>query len=168
MSKQLVLMRHAKSDWSGMAGNDFDRPLNNRGYRDAPLMGLRLANVQHFKPDFVISSPAERAKLTAQYVCEQLPYEEEKLVFEQDIYEASPRTLLRITNELDDKYEKVLLVGHNLGLTHYAEFLTKTVIGNIPTAGIVSISFEIDSWKMVSEGLGRLDWFIYPKDGYES
>lgn len=164
MSKQLVLMRHAKSDWSNIGQRDFDRELNPRGNSDAPRMGGRLAQEMNFVPDLVISSPATRAKLTAEYVCEQLKYPEENIHFEEDVYEASLRTLLRITNELDDKLDKVILFGHNPGFTYFAEFLTKKDINNIPTAGAVSIKFEVDSWAMVSEGLGHLDWFIFPKD----
>lgn len=164
MTKQLVLMRHAKSDWSNSGQRDFDRELNTRGNRDAPRMGGRLAQEQNFIPDLVLSSPAIRAKRTAEYVCEQLKWNEDAIVYEPDIYEASLRTLLRIVNELDDQYDKVILFGHNPGLTYFTEFLTKNVINNLPTAGIVSIKFDIDTWKMVSEGLGQLQWFIYPKD----
>lgn len=164
MAKHLVLMRHAKSDWSESSQRDFDRELNFRGHRDAPRMGARLAQEKAIVPDLVISSSALRAKLTALYVCEQLKYPEDQILLEDDIYDASVRTLLRVVNELDDNKHSVLLFGHNQGLTYFAEALTKAEIGNIPTAGVVSIHFEIDSWKMVSEGLGRLEWFIYPKD----
>ena len=164
MPKYLVLMRHAKSDWSVAGQRDFDRELNVRGHNNAPRMGGRLATELGFSPDLVLSSPATRAKLTAEYVCEQLKYPLEKIVFEEDIYEASVRTLLRLTNELPDGADKILIFGHNPGLTYFAEFLTKKEINNIPTSGIVCIKFEIDTWKMVSEGLGNLEWFVYPKD----
>lgn len=165
MPKQLVLMRHAKSDWSVSGQKDFDRELNFRGHRDAPKMGARMKLEKGFVPDLVVSSPAVRAKLTAQYVCEQLPYEEDRIMWEDDIYEASVRTLLRVVNNLEDSCEKVLIFGHNPGLSYFIEYLTKETVGDIPTAAVANIVFEFDTWKAVSEATGKLHWYIYPKEG---
>jgi len=167
MPKQLVLMRHAKSDWSGVSNNDFERELNSRGYRDAPKMGVRIKLEKKFNADLAISSSAARAKLTARYVCEQLNYSEDSIHYDEDIYEGSLRTLLRIVNDIDNKHNRVIIFGHNPGFTYFAEFLTKLAIGNIPTSGVISITFEVNSWQLISEGLGHLDWFIYPKDSIE-
>lgn len=164
MYKQLVLMRHAKSDWSVSGQRDFDRELNHRGHREAPLMGARLKLEKGFIPDKVVSSPAARAKLTAAYVCEQLPFVEENILLEEDVYEASVRTLLRVVNQLEESCQKVLVFGHNPGLSYLAEYLTKQDIGDMPTSAIISITFELESWGLVSEGTGKLDWYIYPKD----
>lgn len=162
MVKNLFLTRHAKSDWSVPGQKDFDRELNSRGILDAPRMGRKLYEMD-VKPDLIVSSPAARAKLTAEFISEQIHYDLEKLLFNEDIYEASVRSLLQIINELPDEYNKVMLVGHNPTFTYMAEYLTKQPFENIPTCGIVSIEFEISSWKEVSGETGTLKWFIYPK-----
>ncbi len=162
MGKTLIFMRHAKSDWSIPGQKDFDRILNNRGFNDAPRMGRRLME-KGIKPDLVISSPAIRAKTTAEYVCEQLNYDIDTIQYDEEVYEASVRSLLLVINNLSDKNNCVLIFGHNPTHTYLAEYLTKEVIGNIPTAGAVCIEFEFDSWQLVSEGTGKMKWFEYPK-----
>jgi phosphohistidine phosphatase len=162
MLKTVIFMRHAKSDWSMAGQKDFDRPLNTRGFTDAPQMGRKLFEMG-VKPDLIMSSPALRAKMTAEFVAEQLKYETDKIVFEEDMYESSTRTLLGFINNLDDQLHCVMLFGHNPTHSYLAEYLTKTEIGNIPTAGVVCVEFEIDSWKEISEGLGKMKWFLYPK-----
>jgi phosphohistidine phosphatase len=160
--KNLFLVRHAKSDWSISGQKDFDRELNGRGRSDAPKMGRKLYEMEA-KPDIIISSPAARAKFTAELISEQLKFDTNKIIFNEDIYEASVRTLLGVINGIEDKYNSVMLFGHNPGLTYLAEALTKKEIGNIPTCGIVHIEFSVDSWKEVSGGTGDLKFFIYPK-----
>ncbi len=162
MAKTLIFMRHAKSDWSIAGQKDFDRTLNNRGLGDAPRMGRRLLEIG-VKPDLVLSSPAIRAKTTAEYVSEQLGYDLDAIVYDKEIYESSVRSLLGVVNHLEDQYNCVIIFGHNPTHTYLAEYLTKEAIGNIPTAGAVCINFEFDSWKLVSEGTGKMRWFEYPK-----
>jgi phosphohistidine phosphatase len=162
MVKNLFLVRHAKSDWSVPGQKEFDRELNGRGISDAPRMGKKLYEMD-VRPELIISSPALRAKLTAEFICEQLRYDTEKIIFNEEIYEASVRSLLAVINDLPDEYNKVMIFGHNPGFTDLAEHLTKTPIGNIPTCGAVSIEFQVDSWKEVSGETSILKWFIYPK-----
>jgi phosphohistidine phosphatase len=162
MAKTLIFMRHAKSDWSVPGQKDFDRELNSRGLSDAPRMGRRLFEIG-VKPDLIISSPALRAKLTAEMVAEQLKYDTDRIQWDEEIYESSVRTLLGVVNRLDDKLNTVIIFGHNPTHTYLSEYLTKEVIGNIPTAGAICIEFAFDSWKLVSEGTGKMKWFEYPK-----
>jgi phosphohistidine phosphatase len=162
MIKNLFLVRHAKSDWSVSGQKDFERQLNGRGLSDAPKIGRKLYEMD-VKPDLIISSPAERARLTSELVAEQLKYDTDKIVFDPDIYEASVRSLLNVINGIDDKYKNVIIFGHNPTFTYIAESLTKKEIGNIPTCGAVHIEFNIKSWKEASEGTGNLKSFIYPK-----
>jgi phosphohistidine phosphatase len=160
--KNLFLVRHGKSDWSVSGQKDFDRELNGRGRSDAPKMGRKLYEMEA-RPDIIISSPAARARLTAELVCEQLKSDPEKILYNEDIYEASVRTLLGVINGIEDKYSRVMIFGHNPGFTFLAEYLTKKEIGNIPTCGVVNIEFDLASWKEVSGGNGELKAFIYPK-----
>lgn len=162
MGKTLILIRHAKSDWSESGQRDFDRELNHRGHSDAPRMGAKLFEMD-LKPDLIVSSPARRTTLTAEYICEQIHYPFEQVHFEEDIYEASVRTLLKVVNELDNTYNTVIIVGHNPGFSYLAEYLTGSEIGNIPTCGIVELNIELDKWAMVSQNTAQLKSFIYPK-----
>lgn len=162
MVKNLFLVRHAKSDWSDPGQKDFDRDLNTRGRLDAPRMGRKLYEM-NVQPELLISSPAKRARLTAEFISEQLQYDLDKIEWKDEVYEASVRSLLALINDIPDTFNKVMIVGHNPAFTYIAEYLTKQPIDNIPTCGIVHISFDIDSWKEVSSDLGTLEWFIYPK-----
>jgi phosphohistidine phosphatase len=162
MGKNLFLVRHAKSDWSQPGQKDFDRDLNARGRLDAPRMGRKLFEMD-VKPDLIISSPAERAKLTAEFIAEQLRYDTEKIEWNEEVYEASVRSLLSVINQIDDSIHKAMVVGHNPTFTYIAEYLTKKPFENIPTCGIVHIEFEVGSWKEIAGDLGNLKWFIYPK-----
>src|SRR5437762_1064955 len=110
MNKTLYLIRHAKSDWSVPGEKDFERTLNSRGYTDAPRIGRELSE-KGVKPDLIISSPALRAKLTAEFIAEQIKYDPEQIVFEEEIYESSVRTLLSIINNTDEKYQKIMIFG---------------------------------------------------------
>jgi len=162
MGKTLILIRHAKSDWSENGQKDFDRELNQRGHMDAPRMGGKLKDLG-IVPDLIVSSPAARARLTTEYICEQIHYPLDAVDFQEDIYEASVRTLLKVVNELNDKYKTVVIVGHNPGFSYLAENLTHTEIGNIPTCGIVELQFELDSWALISQNTATLKSFIFPK-----
>ncbi|MFC3559388.1 SixA phosphatase family protein [Pedobacter jamesrossensis] len=164
MAKQLLLVRHGKSDWGNLDLKDFDRPLNKRGKENAPEMAERLIN-RDFKFDLIVSSPAKRAKSTAKYFAEA--YHIEDIQYEESIYEANVRTLLKIVNDFDDSANTIIMFGHNPGFTDFANELSDADIYNIPTAGMVLISFPFDSWKMVSKGTGELIFFDYPKNSDE-
>lgn len=162
MSKNIILVRHAKSDWSNPGQKDFDRMLNQRGLVDAPRMGNELAKL-NLNPTLIISSPAARTKATAEYIAEQLKYDTDTIEFIEDLYEASSRNVLSAINQLDNRHETVLICGHNPTFTHIAEYFTKEDIGNIPTCGMVHISFDVDDWTKISDQTGTLKSFIFPK-----
>ncbi|MFW0718486.1 SixA phosphatase family protein [Pedobacter sp. N23S346] len=164
MAKQLLLVRHGKSDWGNLDLKDFDRPLNKRGKENAPEMAERLIN-KGFKFDLIVSSPAKRAKTTAKYFAEA--YKTDQIQFEEAIYEASSKTLLHIINGFKDEVDNVVMFGHNPGFTDLANELSDADLYNIPTAGMVLISFPFDSWAMVSKGTGEMVFFDYPKNSDE-
>lgn len=163
MSKILYLLRHAKSDWSNDNQKDFDRELNQRGYNDAPRMAMRLSEL-NVNPDKILCSSAKRTTLTCEYVCERIDYKLDDVIFDEDLYEASSRAVLQKINTLEDTLNEVLFIGHNPTYTYIAEYLSGKEIGNIPTCGCVKLSFEVNSWSEISKDLGKLEWFIYPKD----
>jgi len=159
--KELILIRHAKSSWKHPELSDIDRPLNKRGQRDAPVMGEILAK-KNVSPDLIISSPAERAKTTSITIAEIINYPVDKIKFVKSIYEASLFDLLTVIRNIDGNTESVMMFGHNPGFTMLNNYLTNRYIDNIPTCGIVSISFN-SGWKDIEEGSGKLNYFIYPK-----
>lgn len=161
--KTLFLIRHAKSDWSNPSLKDFERSLNPRGERVAPKMGRELLS-RNVSPDIVYSSPSKRTRQTASYICEGINYNEESILFKEEIYEASTGALLRLINSISDDNKTAMVIGHNPSMTYLAEYLTDEILNNIPTCGVLKINFEIDSWKFVSKSTGILEWYTYPKE----
>ena len=160
--KTLYLVRHAKSSWDFPELADIDRPLNSRGAKNAPQMGKRLRQ-KGIKPDLLLSSPANRAITTALEIAKEIGYPIEAVMRSRDVYHADERELLRIVRQQDNKHSSLMLFGHNPGFTWFANFLTGEHIDNIPTAGIVAITLDCDSWQDANNKLGKLDFFDYPK-----
>ena len=158
----LYLIRHAKSSWKNPELSDFDRPLNDRGKNDAPLMGKALKN-KNFNPDLFYSSPAKRAYATAKKIADEINYPLENIIKEPDIYEANPDQLLNIIKSWNNSSKTIALTGHNPGLTWLANYLCNEEIANIPTTGVVCINFDVNSWNQVGQGSGKLQFFEYPK-----
>jgi len=142
---------------------DFDRTLNARGLRNAPEMAIRLKE-RGLIPEAVVASPAVRARTTAEIFCTEWDYAVSDILFKEEIYEASPSALLRVINELDDRYDSVALFGHNPGLTEIIVDLCNSDLYNLPTCGVVQIAFPFESWAMVSRQTGEQLLFDYPKN----
>ncbi len=160
--KTLFLVRHAKSSWDDRTTDDFDRPLNDRGRRDAPLMGKRIADLKD-APRIIVTSPAKRAATTARLIAEAIGVPAEKVVLSAPLYAASPETILGVINEFDDDVSSVMLVGHNPGLTQIAAGLAPGSVDHMPTCSIAAIDLGVDSWMMVRPGKGTLRFFETPK-----
>jgi len=160
--KILYLTRHAKSSWKHPDLSDFDRILNKRGKHDAPLMGVFLKN-KRISPDLILSSPAKRAIQTAKILARELEYPHEKIQTNQHIYLADSDTLVNILQNVSDESQRLMLIGHNPGLTHLANHLADANIANIPTTGIVEIHFDVNHWQHISAMSGKLASFDFPK-----
>ncbi|MFC2173317.1 histidine phosphatase family protein [Acidobacteriota bacterium] len=160
--KNLTIIRHAKSSWSFPDLTDFERPLNKRGKKDAPLMGKVLAEAG-LKPDIIISSSAERAKGTAVEIAEKTGYKPTKIIFEPAIYGAHVDTLLDIVRSIKDKHDHAFLFGHNPGFFDLALCLTLGPLERLVTCGVVRTKLDVDSWSQVVEGCGELIEYIYPR-----
>ncbi|WP_423146346.1 SixA phosphatase family protein [Rubrolithibacter danxiaensis] len=161
--KQLLLIRHAKSDWADSSLKDFDRPLNKRGKENAPEMANRLLQ-KSLIPQCIITSPALRAKSTAHFFADTFGFSKDLLQEDKRIYEASPSTLLDIVNHFDNQYNFIALIGHNPGLTQLLITLSNSDIYNIPTCGMALIEFPFDNWNLLSAGTGDLRYYDYPKN----
>ena len=160
--KTLYLVRHAKSSWKFPELADFDRPLNRRGKRDAPMMGKRLQQ-QGVRPDLIISSPAKRARKIAQAVAKAVGYSASAIAYDPEVYEASADSLLTLLQATDDRVAVLILVGHNPELTDLANRLTAHFIDNVVTSGVVAIEFPTERWAEVGQDAGQFLWYDYPK-----
>ena len=161
--KRLILIRHAKSSWDSTTTKDFDRPLNNRGELSLPVMAKTLTKLNLTKLS-VLSSSALRAKQTAVGICSKIGFNLQKINFIDNLYHSSPKTMCTYINKGCDANDTVLLFAHNPGITDAVSYFSGHEISNMPTCGIVYIDFDIQSWSLVSNGLGMFKHFDYPKN----
>ncbi len=161
--KTLYLVRHAKSSWKFPELDDFERPLNKRGKRDAPAMGHFLKD-KDIMPDIIISSPAVRASMTTRIISDILSYPLSRVKYSDKIYEADTASLLKVVSGVDNKYNSTMLVGHNPGMTYFANMLASARIDNIPTCGIICTELDISSWQEILENCGTFKFFKFPKN----
>jgi phosphohistidine phosphatase len=159
--KTLLTLRHAKSSWDNPEWSDFDRPLNARGLDAARFVG-GLIFERSIQPQLIISSPAKRAKQTAVLVRE-ISETAGELIYDERIYEASPLTLFNLVRELDDRFESIMLVGHNPGFEELVRILTTQAV-TMPTAALARVNLEIGTWADVETGTNELSFLIRPKD----
>ena len=160
--KKLFVVRHAKSSWENRQLSDFNRPLNPRGIRTAPLVAKRLKKLNHL-PDKIFSSPANRAISTAKIFASQLLYPTEHITQVESFYEASINSMLAFIYRLSDEDDSVMLFGHNPTFTFLAEYLSGSYFGNLPTAAVVGIHFDYEKWQYIIKGSGDVFLYEYPK-----
>ena len=162
MKKRLTLLRHAKSSWNNASLDDRDRPLNERGERDAPMMGQRLLQ-KDSRPSLILTSPAKRARQTVRLIAREIGYPIEFLQTEAELYLASPEILLNVIAEQENTFNDIVLCGHNPGITELTNQLTGMAIANVPTCGMVYIEAEIKAWDELEGTRCTLAAFDYPK-----
>ncbi len=163
--KTLIVVRHAKSSWDRPELDDFHRPLNERGQRDAPRMAKRLKE-RDFTINRMLTSGAVRAKTTCVAFAEVLNFPGNQIEVLPELYHASSEDLLATIKRLKDhavEHEVALLFGHNPGLTEFVNSLVDEDIDNIPTTGIVCCRLDIDRWKDIAWSCGQLEFFDTPK-----
>jgi phosphohistidine phosphatase len=160
--KTLLLIRHAKSSWEDDDISDFDRPLNERGKRDAPAMAERLYE-RGIKIDAFVSSPAKRAKKTAEHFVKQYKKGEEEIVFKTELYLAGEAAFVDVVEKLDDRFDTVAIFSHNPGITEFANSMSDARIENIPTSGIFAINIDAKKWNKFRESKKKFLFFDYPK-----
>lgn len=159
-TRELLILRHAKSDWNTNAASDFDRPLAKRGRKDAPRVG-RFLNKQGLIPDYVVSSPAERARQTVIAVCAEMDIGPDQIHWDSRIYHASAGSLLDVLNDCPDDAQRVLIAGHNPGMEILLQNLCDHEIPMpddyklMPTAAVAHLEILSD-WKSLEGRLARL------------
>jgi phosphohistidine phosphatase len=147
--KALFLVRHAKSSWDDAALADHERPLSDRGKRDAPRMGKRLAK-RDVRIDLILSSPARRAIKTARILADQLEYKRKDIVIDDRLYPGTANALLEIVRGLGGKWDRVMLVGHHPALSNLAHRFASH-IAHMPTCAVAEFRFQATKWQDVGE-----------------
>jgi phosphohistidine phosphatase len=167
--RRLLLLRHAKSDWTGIGLKDQDRGLASRGRDSAPRVGAYMAH-HALIPDLVLSSTATRARDTWGLVAEAFRAPP-PVTFEARLYETAPKTLFDVIKSTKRDVHVLLVVGHNPGLRDLAELLIASgdvdarqrMLEKFPTAGLAVIDFPVDDWAKLHPRSGRLDRFVAPR-----
>lgn len=157
--KTLHIIRHAKSSWN-FDLDDHDRPLGSRGRRDVKRVASYLSdNVP--TPQLLITSTASRALHTALFIADEWGYAEDQIELNNSLYMAGPSEIMEVIS--DTKMDSLAIFGHNPGLTSLINKLQTEYLDNLPTCGVYTIDFQIDSWKELNTTIGKTRSFIFPK-----
>ena len=161
--KTLILIRHAKSSWDDFALSDFERPLNDRGKADAPKMAKRLRK-KNVKVDAFISSPAKRAKKTAEYFIKEFDGDTNDIILVSALYDAGANNFSETIKDIDDKYKSAAIFSHNPGITDFVnQLIDKANIDNMPTCSVFAVKADVEKWKDFSKAKKEVLFFDYPK-----
>ncbi len=164
--KTLLIIRHAKSSWDSASMPDINRPLNDRGKKDAPAMARRLINAGILIDRF-ISSPARRAKETAEAFAHESARKSKDIEFVTELYHALPPVFKKVIAGLDDKDDTVALFAHNPGITAFANMLTTVRLDNMPTCAVFAVTGEAEHWQDFLAAGTQFLFFHYPKEASE-
>ena len=161
--KTLTLVRHAKSSWSMSDLPDIDRPLNDRGYRDAHDMSKQYSEKEKC-PELIVSSPACRAITTALIFSRTLKYPCEQILIRSKLYETTGVDYFNVVGKTDDVHSSLLLFGHNFTISEFAASLLGTSFDEMPTCAIFAVQIPITSWKHFKAADKKFLFFKYPKE----
>lgn len=161
--KTLLVIRHAKAE-SAFTLSDFERPLNDRGKKDAPVMATRVM-ARNISVDAFISSPAKRAKKTAELFAETMKQTAEEIIFISSLYHAPPEVFFDVIKDMDDSFETIAVFAHNPGITYFVNQLVTTVrIDNMPTCAVFAVQAPVSQWKEFVRAKKEFLFFDYPKN----
>lgn len=155
--KKLLLIRHAKAEHDNYNA-DFERPLTEKGIRDATIMAQRLV-AEGIKPQLIMASPALRTHTTANIFSEHLL--DHEVETDKKIYNASENALLQIINSLPDERDFIAIVGHNPGITQILYYLTG-IVKDVSPGAVALIEFEEEEWNALSMEMGKLTYYSEP------
>lgn len=162
--KTVYLLRHAKSSWANNLLTDRERPLNERGLRDAPLMGARFAG-RGETLELILSSPAERAQTTARLFGEACGYPADEIVVEPDLYFSGSESIEDLILSRDDQLRSIMLVFHNPDITGFVNSIDYDVrIDNVPTCGLIKMVSDIAQWRDWTTDNSDVEYFDFPKN----
>jgi phosphohistidine phosphatase len=161
--KTLILIRHAKSSWDNILLPDIKRPLNERGKYDAPIMARRIKD-RKIEIDAYVSSPAKRAKKTAEIFMDVLDTKEKKIILIPSLYEASLENYYNAVENLKEKHDTVALFAHNPGITDFINSLGCSPVYDMPTCAVYALKIKTKSWKDFKAASKEYLFFDYPKN----
>lgn len=157
--KKITIVRHGKSDWSYDV-SDQNRPLKKRGINDANLVSISVK--EDFKLlDIMLSSHANRAQSTAKIFFKNFVFPSEKLIINPQLYDFSGNQLVKVIKSLSNNLNNVMLFGHNHAFTWFVNTYGSEYIDNVPTAGLVSIDFNIENWQNLKPG--KTTKIVFPR-----
>ena len=157
----LLLFRHAKSDRAGFSGDDFERPLNQRGVAAARRMGGLLAGAGQI-PGLVLCSTALRARSTLELAMASGGWHS-SVRHERSLYLAGPETMRRHLIDLPDEHSLVMIVAHEPGLSEMLGWLVGGGAHRMPTAAVARVDLAAPRWGDLAEGRGELQWLVTPR-----
>lgn len=161
--KTLVLVRHAKSSWANEGQEDFDRPLNERGKKDAPEMAKKvMAKMPAL--DLFVSSTAKRAHKTAKLFAEVFEKSKEDILLFDTLYHAAPATIYQTVAGLPDTGASAILFAHNPGITEFANMLANVRVDDMPTCSVFAVAADVVHWKDFMAAEKKFLFFDYPKN----
>jgi len=160
--KSLLIIRHAKSSRDQSGISDYERSLEERGIRDAHAIGKYLRK-NSILPDYLLSSPAVRAKMTAAIISEEIGYPLDQLQTEELLYEQSTSKIIAYLQNLQNCYSIVMIVGHNPSAQELVNHLGNQPFSQIPSCGAVCLDFQVENWTEIDHGKGRVRFFISPE-----
>ncbi len=160
--KQLLVIRHAKSSWANLGQTDFDRPLNERGIKDAPEMARRLIE-NAIKIDTFISSTAKRALSTATYFAEEYNKKATDISKKKELYHAPSITYYEVLETINATINTAAIFAHNPGITDFINSLGTNQIDNMPTCGVFAVKLYTAGWNKIRTCKKEFWFFDYPK-----
>lgn len=162
--KTLYLLRHAKSSWAEHGLSDQQRPLNERGLRDAPMMGKRFKS-RGEGIGCIVASPALRAQQTAELFAENCGFPSGSIETDENLYFLGSGSIEGVIQSQDDQLDALMLVFHNPDITHFANSIGDEFrIDNIPTCGLIRLSCDLGAWRDWSRASTAFEYFDYPKN----
>lgn len=161
MTKKLIVLRHAKSDWN-IPISDFERPLNERGRTDAPKMGLFL-NSATYIPQIILTSDAARTYSTASLVAKNMDLPNTLIQPNSVLYLADYKAILRLVSNIDDTINTLMVVGHNPGLSDFVSYLIEDQI-ELKTCCAVVLDLKVNHWNELFAGTCTLFEYISPRN----
>lgn len=160
--RDICFVRHAKSSWDHPGIKDYDRPLDQRGLRDAPLMASRMKDLGLI-PQLIITSGAKRARATAEFFANEFGITSGSFIVQDKLYEASAEEVFEVVRSVPSTVSFVYLFGHNPSFTWVANSLSGIHIDNVPTCGVVHGQASLSDWKKFKPEHTGFIGFHYPK-----
>ena len=158
--KSILIVRHAQASYSFQGLKDFDRPLDKEGVKEANIMSQQLIE-KNFIPDYIISSGAKRALTTAKIISKHINYKENNIEVDDSIYNSSSDQIIDIIKGVPDKYNKLMIAGHNPTLHLLSQILSGKNINSFPTCSMFCIKLYIESWALIDKG--EKEFMIFPQ-----